>query len=144
MTSATARGYGFRFSTSRGMMCRKISGRFKTPYYNEKIPLIRLGEMYLIAAEATGDVSYLNKLRNTRGISRTNNVGALDVKALESEYSKEFFAEGQFFYFLKRHARETFYRCPANVTMSSAQYVLPLPDDEKEYGWVEDDKTNEQ
>lgn len=136
-------GYGFRFSTSRGMMCRKyLEG--SNPYYNEKIPLIRLGEMYLIAAEATGDVSYLNKLRNTRGVSRTNNVGALDVKALESEYSKEFFAEGQFFYFLKRHARETFYRCPANVTMSSAQYVLPLPDDEKEYGWVEDDKTNEQ
>ena len=74
------------------MMCRKyLEG--SNPYYNEKIPLIRLGEMYLIAAEATGDVSYLNKLRNTRGISRTNNVGALDVKALESEYSKEFFAE---------------------------------------------------
>nr|MDE7074992.1 hypothetical protein [Odoribacter sp.] len=89
-------------------------------------------------------VSYLNRLRNARGISRTNDVGALDVKALQSEYSKEFFAEGQFFYFLKRNACETFDRCPAGLTMSAAQYVLPLPDDEKEYGWIEDESTNEQ
>lgn len=136
-------GYGFRFGTTNGMMCRKYLTS-SDPNYNEKIPLIRLGEVYLIAAEATGDVSYLNRLRNVRGISRTNNVGTLDVKALESEYGKEFFAEGQFFYFLKRNARETFYRCPDGLTMSASQYVLPLPDDEKEYGWIEDDETNEQ
>lgn len=131
--------YGFRYSTQHGMMCRKYL-ESSASNYNEKIPLIRLGEMYLIAAEATGDVSYLNKLRNTRGISSMNNVQTISTDALESEYCKEFFAEGQLFYFLKRHARETFYRCP--VTMSATQYVLPLPDDEKEFGWIEGE-TNE-
>ena len=50
---------------------------------------------------------------------------------LNKEYQKEFFAEGQWFYFLKRHNCQNFYRCPVEKMV---YYVLPTPDDEVEYG----------
>ena len=82
---------------------------------------------------------YINTVRTTRGISRSNNLGT-DVteeqrlEVLDKEYRKEFFAEGQYFYFLKRHNRSTFYRCPVE---NFSAYVLPVPDDEKTYGEAE-------
>lgn len=133
--------YGFYYGGKDGLMTRKFLTGSNT-IYNEKIPLIRLSEMYLIVAEAEKDASYLNKLRNVRGISRLNNVtfGADEeaiTMALKSEYNKEYFAEGQFFYFLKRNAEETFYR--SVVKMSDKQYVFPLPDNEREYGWTSEE-----
>lgn len=129
--------YGFHFGGQNGLMTRKhLEG--PSTAYNEKMPLIRLAEMYLIVAEASKDVSYLNKLRNVRGISRINNVQFSNDKdmleALKTEYRKEFFAEGQFFYFLKRHGERDFYR--SVIEMTEQEYVFPLPDDEKEYGWT--------
>lgn len=137
-------GYGFIFNPNFGAMVRKYTEGMQKQY-NEKIPLIRLGEMYLIAAEAKGDASYLNKLRNTRGISRNYNVSfagnaQANAELLKSEYQKEFFAEGQFFYFLKRMAMKDFYRIPESLAekggMSALQYVFPLPDAEIEFGLV--------
>ena len=126
--------FGFYIGGTKGRMCRKyLTGN--TNAYNEKIPLIRLGEMYLIAAEASGDVSYLNTLRNARGISSRYDVAGVTEETLNAEYRKEFFAEGQYFYFLKRHAMKDFERCPDKLKgqLSSVQYVFPLPDDEKTY-----------
>ena len=51
--------------------------------------------------------------------------------ALNKEYQKDFFAEGQYFYFLKRHNYKTFWRCPVE---KMDYYVLPTPDDEIAYG----------
>lgn len=48
-------------------------------------------------------------------------------EALNKEYQKDFFAEGQYFYFLKRHNYKTFWRCPVE---KMDYYVLPTPDDE--------------
>ena len=97
--------------------------------------------MYYILAESVSleeSVEYINKVRNTRGISRTYDIiyssSYTDVErreALLKEYQKEFFAEGQFFYFLKRHNYETFYRCPV---AKMVYYVFPIPDDEVEFG----------
>ncbi|MDE5611688.1 MAG: RagB/SusD family nutrient uptake outer membrane protein [Odoribacter sp.] len=132
-------GYGFIFGTN-GRMCRKYLG--SDILYKEKIPLIRLSEMYYILAESVDlpeSVSYINRVRNVRGISKANNYQANDaydedarIEALNLEYSKDFFAEGQYFYFLKRHNRQTFYRCP--VIEMQPYYVLPTPDDEIAYG----------
>lgn len=131
-------GYGFIHGVN-GLMCRKYLGNdFR---YREKVPLIRLSEMYYILAESVDldeSVTYINKVRNARGISRNNDIvadanynEAVRVNALEKEYQKDFFAEGQYFYFLKRHNRSTFWRCPvAKMTY----YVLPTPDDEIAYG----------
>lgn len=136
-------GYGFIFGTN-GRMCRKYLG--SNILYQEKIPLIRLSEMYYILAESVDlpeSVNYINRVRNVRGISRANNYQANDaydedarIEALKLEYSKDFFAEGQYFYFLKRHDCETFYRCP--VDDMRPNYVLPTPDDEIAYGLGKD------
>ena len=45
--------------------------------YWEKIPLIRLSEMYYILAECVTlqeSTDYINKVRNARGISRNYNI----------------------------------------------------------------------
>ena len=132
-------GYGFIHGVN-GRMCRKYLG--KNVLYWEKIPLIRLSEMYYILAESVSlseSVTYINRVRNIRGIYRVNNYQADDsydedarIEALKLEYSKDFFAEGQYFYFLKRHNCQSFYRCP--VDDMTLYYVLPTPDDEIAYG----------
>lgn len=130
-------GYGFYYKgdEKQYMICRKFLPAEKVNQYGERIPLIRLSEMYLILAEATKDVTYLNELRNARGISSVNDVSEVTTEALNVEYCKEFFAEGQYFYFIKRHGMKNFYRCPTTLAgqMSSTQYVFPLPDDEQTY-----------
>lgn len=61
-------------------------------------------------------------------------------EALEKEYRKEFYAEGQYFFFLKAHGMENFILRPTDIEkMTETQYVFPLPDAEKEYGWTEEE-----
>lgn len=112
---------------------------------NGVIPLIRLPEMYYILCEMSSlkeAASYLNTVRNRRGYSTSTNLSFQNetdrLQALNSEYRKEFYAEGQYFYFLKRHEFSTFSNCPLG-NMGEEQYVFPLPDAEKEYGWASDD-----
>ncbi len=126
---------------SNGFLCRKYLGEERE--YREKVPLIRLAEMYYIMAEAVGlqerngkdGCWYLNEVRHARGISRNHDIHAGTeeglAEALNKEYQKEFFAEGQWFYYLKRNNCSTFYRCP--VGEMTSYYVLPTPDDELEY-----------
>ena len=109
----------------------------------EAVPLIRLPEMYYILCEMTPDLAqaarYLNMVRNKRGYSRALNVNFADeasrIKALDREFRKEFYAEGQYWYFLKRHGiTELVY--DNSVVLSKERFVFPLPDAEKEYGWT--------
>lgn len=130
-------GYGFIHGTN-GLLCRKYLG--KSVLYKEKIPLIRLSEMYYILAESVAladSEKYINTVRNARGISRNYDLtfsGENErIEALNKEYQKDFFAEGQWFYFLKRHNYSTFHRCPV---AEMVYYVLPTPDDEIAYGTV--------
>ena len=51
---------------------------------------------------------------------------------LMKEYRKEFFSEGQLFYFYKRHNYKTFPYCVKEDM--SASYQWPLPDNEKTFG----------
>ena len=72
---------------------------------NTMIPMLRLGEMYLIAAESQSDVlangtSYVNTLRRNRGISTS--LEALTPELLKYEYIRELYGEGQLFYLYKR------------------------------------------
>lgn len=89
-------------------------------------------------------MEYINKVRNARGISRTYDIiynsmytDSYRIEVLLKEYQKDFFAEGQFFYFLKRHNQSTFYRCPVS---QMSYYVFPIPDDEIEFGTMESDE----
>lgn len=112
------------------------SGDNTTLYRNNIMPLIRLGEMYLIAAETETDTqkaySYLNKLRNQRGL--------LDISdnllgRIRNEYIKEFFGEGQLFFYYKRNATTPLRNGISNnnITMNTTRYVPQLPESEIKY-----------
>ena len=71
---------------------------------NTMIPMVRLGEMFLIAAESqSGDlkagVQYVNALRRNRGVA---SLTTLTPDLLKYEYIRELYGEGQLFYLYKR------------------------------------------
>lgn len=113
---------------------------------HEVIPLIRLPEMYYIVCEASEDAkvagTYINTVRNKRGLSKANDV-ACDtdekrINALDKEYRKEFYGEGQYYWFLKTHGRiGPLTYCPDKVELVAENFVFPLPDAEVQYGWTE-------
>ena len=114
---------------------------------NEIIPLIRLPEMYYIMCEMSplaDAATFINQVRNKRGLSASMNETCSTEEerfnALEREYRKEFYAEGQYFFFLKSHSFiGTLSHC-TEVYLDKVKYIFPLPDAEIEYGWAEDSK----
>lgn len=99
---------------------------------NTRIPMIKISEMYLIAAECANSVNYLDTLRVHRGI------GVQPVADLQDEirreYLKEFIAEGQYFYYCKRNNLARI----RSVAMDSKKYRLPFPENELDYGAIYD------
>lgn len=99
------------------------------------MPAIRISEMYYIAAETAQSSqeasNYLNKLRQARNIS--NDLIGLDEEMLRQEiykeYKKEFFGEGQLFFYYKRLNAEN-----AGAWTMPFKYVLPMPEDEINFG----------
>ena len=111
------------------------------PAASKRMPLMKITEMYYIAAEclavldppkATG---YLNTVRNARGL--TNLGSGLSTSAIlteiTKEYRKEMPCEGQMFYYYKRTNATT---VPGfGGIFPAAQYVLPLPQQELDFGF---------
>lgn len=103
---------------------------------NTMIPMIRLGEMFLIAAESQSDnlangVQYVNALRRNRGVA---NLQTLTPDLLKYEYIRELYGEGQLFYLYKRLNSDiiTFSNANKNPKASDLIFVVPLPDSETE------------
>jgi hypothetical protein len=101
---------------------------------NTLIPMIRLGEMYLIAAESRSQdieagVSYVNQLRSARGVS---NLQSLSRKTLQYEYIRELYGEGQLFFMYKRMFSPVLFTSSDNKNPqpSDAIFVVPLPSSE--------------
>ncbi|WP_169515994.1 RagB/SusD family nutrient uptake outer membrane protein [Gaetbulibacter saemankumensis] len=103
-------------------------------------PLIRMSEMYYIVAETEPDPSiatdYLNIVREKRAL------GALDYNSIDldneimKEYRKEFYGEGQlFFYYKRRYLTEIPNGTLSSETipMSTSTYVVPLPLSETDF-----------
>lgn len=116
----------------------------KLLFYASFVPLVRLSEMYLIAAETEPNVAdglaHLNKLR----VKMRGNVGspltgissptALDAEIMK-EYIREFYGEGQLYFYFKR--MNTIMLRGENNGVESFMpsfladfYVLPLPKSE--------------
>ena len=103
---------------------------------NTMIPMLRLGEMYLIAAEAcpeglAGGLAYVNTLRSNRGVG---NVQELTEDMLRYEYMREVYGEGQLFFMYKRMFAPVMFSSKANKNPqpSDAIFTVPLPDSETE------------
>ena len=101
---------------------------------NTMIPMIRLGEMYLIAAESRSEdigagVVYVNTLRSNRGVA---NLQALTKETLQYEYIRELYGEGQLFFMYKRMFTPVLFSSKAskNPQPSDAIFTVPLPDTE--------------
>ena len=111
-------------------------GNVPTAFRNNIQGLIRLSELYLIAAECEPNAEqafvYLNTLRNNRGLTDVSD--NLSSRLL-SEYRKEFFGEGQLFYYYKRNKVSPIRSGISNnnMGMTAARYVPLLPDSELKY-----------
>ena len=101
--------------------------------------MIRISEMYYIKAEAEIDndpeqaYQILKDFLIYRGIA--NPKIRTPRELLDSEYKKEFFGEGQLFFYYKRLNRSSIPSAygTSEVNMSSNQYVVPVPDGENQY-----------
>lgn len=101
----------------------------------DMLPMIRLSEMHLIMAESaakTGDWvkanEYINKLRVGRNCKEMD----LNIKDMNSfleqllqEVRKEFFSEGQTFFYFKK------YNQPIVKDMQEESFTIPVPEREK-------------
>ncbi|MEG2277455.1 MAG: RagB/SusD family nutrient uptake outer membrane protein [Odoribacter sp.] len=106
-----------------------------------KVPMIRLSEMYLIAAERHYEenhgeaVKYLEKLQEKRGITQDLTGISFDklLKELTQEARREFVSEGQMFYWYKRLGLPV-NRGTGSVILTKQNFSLPLPSAEIEFG----------
>ncbi|MEG1737971.1 MAG: RagB/SusD family nutrient uptake outer membrane protein [Odoribacter sp.] len=116
------------------MVCTRYKNVEDTLFYNNLMPMIRLSELYLIAAECdeTNNYTYLNTLRNNRNLT---NVSDKIATRLTAEYTKEFICEGQlFFYYKRKNINKLKSGSDGNfINMSATTYVAPFPDSENKY-----------
>lgn len=102
---------------------------------NKTIPLIRMGEMYLIAAECQPDpvlaLSYINSLRTHRNLTALpeSTTAAQLVSVVMKEYRREFYGEGQLFFYYKRTNMSSIVAAStnANLVMPAERYTFPVP-----------------
>lgn len=100
------------------------------------IQVIKIAELYLIAAECTKDTDpaasrgYLDEIRTNRGLTALPQTADLAAE-IQKEYVKEFLGEGQLFHYFKRlnYNYIPYWSSPVGDT----QYIFPLPDKEIEF-----------
>lgn len=123
----------------------------ESPWAADRLPLMRVSEMYYIAAECESDwqegVKHLETVRSHRGLSSAPlRCGSKDdlQNEIEKEYRKEFIAEGQLFYYFKRLNKSVTIKSPmsGSKTIEPNCFTLDRPDDENTYGGR--NKDNEQ
>lgn len=107
--------------------------------FERVMPMIRLSEMYLIAAECNASsteaiTKYINPIVLHRGLVGLEETEDL-ADALTLLYAQEFYAEGQLFYYYKRKKMTSIRdgNSKNQLSMKLENYVLPLPDDELKY-----------
>lgn len=103
---------------------------------DQVVPVVRLAEMYYIMAETAATpeegVGYLNTVRRARALGNlpaTISQATLNAE-IQKEYQKEFYAEGQLFFFYKRKNTP---RMQFQGSSVPTNYVLPIPETEREY-----------
>lgn len=122
--------YVNQFGTSgTGNYCKKYWQLTSMPMaIRNELPLIRLGEMYLIAAEGESDPAIVNRMKSARAIPESATSTNLQEE-IRKEYLKDLYAEGQIWFYYKRMNIARF----LNSTRDT-KFTFPVPDDEMIYG----------
>lgn len=134
-------GTGFSIGTTGAYTLKFNQDNLFSFVLENNMPLIRLPEMYYILAECTDDMAVsanlLSTVRGARGVEDLDAFSSESEKQknIEKEYRKEFYGEGQLWFFYKRLGYETFQFCPVSK-MTEKQYRFPIPDDETVLGNV--------
>lgn len=100
-------------------------------YYQNKLPLLKLSEMYYIMAESDfhnnqSVLDDINPVRKARGIEPLT-AEPSDVRALlTSEFRKDFIGEGQLFYYFKSLNQTILPNSDKDMVALKA-YIFPIP-----------------
>lgn len=111
-----------------------------TNIYPEKMPMIKLSEMYLLIAECAYEkdpetaLEYINTLRDHR-VRNNQAWRTITQEYIIAEMRREYVGEGQMYYVYKRNNLSL----PGNgsqgtILPSNSIFVFPMPDDEIENG----------
>lgn len=108
--------------------------------HSQLMPMIRVSEMYLTAAEVlyrngerSNGATYFNTLRKNRGLS---SYGNSYIYYFTEEWWREFIGEGQLFFFYKRTMATEMFSASERYETTSIKlknYVLPVPNGENKY-----------
>lgn len=109
-------------------------------FFQERLPLIRITEMYYIAAECETDISkavgYINTVRNQRGLTASpvsTNITVSELSnEIQKEYQKELFGEGQLWFYFKRNMISSIPNM--NKFNDLSLYTFDRPEEEDLYG----------
>lgn len=101
--------------------------------YSSIIPILRISEMYLIAAECKKSLARVNDLRSARKTTQLPLDSSLDG-GIEDEYIREFIGEGQLFWYYKRKGiteiPRLYNRSAGDMKIELSSYQFDLPDKE--------------
>ncbi len=112
---------------------------YPSKYWGQQmVPMLRYSELYYILAETAASVAegigYINTVRDHRGLATINPALATEASLandIRKEYQKEFYAEGQVFFYYKRTNSVDMLFNPKALNQKS--YILPIPDSETEF-----------
>lgn len=144
----TSKGYGNDYRMLKGFSYDG-DGKYFWKYhqyvggaYNDVMPVIRKSESYYIAAEALKEsnparaielLNIVRSYRNLKDFALENNLTPQQIQEeIGKEYRKEFLGEAQMFYYYKRLNAPRIEGAAVNT--SDNVYVLPMPDNEIEFG----------
>lgn len=127
------------FGSTTYRVFSKYMGKDSLMY--QMLPMIRMSEIYYIAAETVEDqdsaLMYMAAVREHRGCdTEWDEWDWNSGKLLLEEYYREFFGEGQLFFFYKRKNMSEMIGSSAggdNVKVTFNTYSLPIPDGENKY-----------
>lgn len=107
--------------------------------YRYIMPVLRVSEVYLIAAECCPDPkegrNYLNAVRTARNVKNIQDDADLTA-SIEQEYKREFVGEGQLFWLYKRKGKTEIASGEKQgnvVSMEERFYLFDLPQSEQDY-----------
>lgn len=122
---------GTGVSADRRYLLKYAAPNSAETYYQNKLPVLKLSEMYYIMAECDyrnqqsvlGD---LNPVRRGRGLAELTTEPADFRSIMSKEYRKEFIGEGQLFYYYKWLNRSAIPESDKDLIALKA-YIFPLP-----------------